>query len=1311
MHKLYALVTALVVLGCLPLAGCAGGSKPVLPLCGDGIVENGEQCDDGNTVSGDGCSSTCQKEAGPVCGNGVVEDGEQCDDGNTKSGDGCSSTCQKETGPVCGNGVVETGEQCDDGNTKSGDGCSSTCQIEQGAVVTCQTLAPLASGVCAVTAGDGGRVVVGTVLTPGTIYRGGQVVVDATGVIVQVGCPADCDADATCKAAAATATVISCPRGVVSPGLINTHDHITYTNDPPMPDTGERYEHRHEWRKGLDGHTKISVPGGATADQITWGELRFLFGGATSTVGSGGETGLLRNLDKATLEQGLGKPAVDFDTFPLDDSTPPAGFPNAVACSVFTGEVTSTDATFVAAAAYEPHVAEGIDAYATNEFLCLSEQNPGHDVLVAKSAYIHTVGLTAAQIADMAKNGTSMIWSPRSNVSLYGNTAQVTMAARMGLTIALGTDWLASGSMNMLRELRCADALNQTYFDKYFTDHDLWMMVTANAAKVTAVDGALGTLAKGLVADVSVFDGSKNADYRAVIDANPEDVALVMRGGKVLYGEQTTVAAVPGTGACDTLSVCGASKQVCLSGEVGQTYPALQAAVGTLYTTFFCGTPDNEPSCLPARPASVNGSTIYTGATSATDTDGDGIPDATDNCPLVFNPVRPMDDGKQADADGDGVGDVCDPCPLDANTSTCTTFDPNDVDGDGIPNATDNCPSVANPSQTDTDGDGKGDACDPCPTVANPGPQACPSTIYAIKNGTVAAGSAVSLVNQLVTGQNASGFYLQVAPSDAGYTGSDDSGVYVYQPANTVKLGDRVTLVTATVSNFSGQIQLDTPTVTVVTSAGEASPAPVTALSSDVATGGTRAAKLESVIVQVTDATVTDIAPPPGAGDTPPTNEFVVDGALRVNDFLYLITPFPVVGQGYTSLTGILDYRNGDSKLELRGAADVVLGAPALVGVAPAQSFTDVGQMGTPTFPTPLTVTLSNAPTADTFVAVTSGDPTSLTVVGGGVTVLAGQTTAQVLVNGLQQSPDVTLTATLGAASLPASVRVLGAAEVPSVVTLTPPTATVAPGGTVTFTATLDIPSPAGGTSVAVALAPAAAGTVPATVTVPANQLSTTFAYVDGKTVASATVTATLGASTASATVTVVTPLGFGLVINEIDYDNVGTDTAEFIELYNGGSTALSLAGFHLAFVNGANSQTYTTVDLAPAGTIMPGQYLVVGATSVVSTVPAGVLIIDAGAVTDYIQNGSPDGMALVNVTTQTLIDALSYEGAITMATGTGLTGAVNLVEGTVLPTSVADSNTVPGSLCRIPNGTDTNNAATDWKFCSASTPGAANVP
>ena len=87
--------------------------------------------------------------------------------------------------------------------------------------------------------------------------------------------------------------------------------------------------------------------------------------------------------------------------------------------------------------------------------------------------------------------------------------------------------------------------------------------------------------------------------------------------------------------------------------------------------------------------------------------------------------------------------------------------------------------------------------------------------------------------------------------------------------------------------------------------------------------------------------------------------EFVVDGTLRVNDYFYLTTPFPVVNTSYSELIGVLDFRNGNQKLEPRDAGDLVLGSPVLSGLSPALSYVRTGQMGVQTIPTPLTVTLS----------------------------------------------------------------------------------------------------------------------------------------------------------------------------------------------------------------------------------------------------------------------------------------------------------------------------------------------------------------
>jgi hypothetical protein len=90
------------------------------------------------------------------------------------------------------------------------------------------------------------------------------------------------------------------------------------------------------------------------------------------------------------------------------------------------------------------------------------------------------------------------------------------------------------------------------------------------------------------------------------------------------------------------------------------------------------------------------------------DTDGDLIPDTTDNCPTVPNPG-------QENGDGDARGDVCDNCAGTANS------DQTDNDGDGFGDACDNCPNLANASQANADGDGIGDACDSCPTVSDSG--------------------------------------------------------------------------------------------------------------------------------------------------------------------------------------------------------------------------------------------------------------------------------------------------------------------------------------------------------------------------------------------------------------------------------------------------------------------------------------------------------------------------------------------------------------------------------------------------------------
>lgn len=179
-----------------------------------------------------------------------------------------------------------------------------------------------------------------------------------------------------------------------------------------------------------------------------------------------------------------------------------------------------------------------------------------------------------------------------------------------------------------------------------------------------------------------------------------------------------------------------------------------------------------------------------------------------------------------------------------------------------------------------------------------------------------------------------------------------------------------------------------------------------------------------------------------------------------------------------------------------------------------------------------------------------------------------------------------------------------------------------------------------------------------------------------------------------------------GLIINEVDYDNVGSDNAEFVEIYNNTGDTVDLTGIALVLVNGSNDTVYGTIDLSGGGSLEQGKYLVVAPDGF--AVPPETILVNFPGATNNLQNGAPDGLALVDGINLKILDALSYEGSIDAVNIPGI-GNVSLVEGDALGTP--DSNANQGTLSRIPNGNDTNNADTDWAFSSTPTPGDANKP
>ncbi|MBK9273311.1 MAG: lamin tail domain-containing protein [Flavobacteriales bacterium] len=167
------------------------------------------------------------------------------------------------------------------------------------------------------------------------------------------------------------------------------------------------------------------------------------------------------------------------------------------------------------------------------------------------------------------------------------------------------------------------------------------------------------------------------------------------------------------------------------------------------------------------------------------------------------------------------------------------------------------------------------------------------------------------------------------------------------------------------------------------------------------------------------------------------------------------------------------------------------------------------------------------------------------------------------------------------------------------------------------------------------------------------------------------------------------------LLINEVDYDQDGTDALEFVEIKNTGAVALDLAGVKVQLINGSNGLPYATFTL-PSFSLAAGDYYVIcGTGSAVANCD-----LQVSPATNLIQNGAPDGVALLDPA-NTLLDAMTYEGDIVGYTeGSG----VGLEDNPALIPSYEQQG-----LSRFPDGVDTDQNNVDFSLRCV-TPGEANI-
>jgi 5-methylthioadenosine/S-adenosylhomocysteine deaminase len=318
--------------------------------------------------------------------------------------------------------------------------------------------------------------------------------------------------------------------GTIYPGLIELHNHLRY-NFLRTWDIPQRYTNRKQWigtpeyRKRISGPIEVL---GRTPEYmeaiIRFVESKSLISGVTTTQG----IPLYQKDGSFTYYQGIVRYAEKSGEADLPDAVSHLADVEAVDDAAFLARLQQCTCMLL-------HLSEGTDDLAHSHFTAL--HMPGDTWAITPAlAGIHSLALTQTDFQTLQAHGGAMVWSPLSNMLLYGNTADVKAAKASGVRIALGADWSPSGSKNLLGELKVAHIYSIAH-DNLFSDRELVSMVTTTAAQILQWDKALGSIETGKHADLLVIADDDDEPYGSLLHAHESDIALVVINGVPRYGD------------------------------------------------------------------------------------------------------------------------------------------------------------------------------------------------------------------------------------------------------------------------------------------------------------------------------------------------------------------------------------------------------------------------------------------------------------------------------------------------------------------------------------------------------------------------------------------------------------------------------------------------------------------------------------------------------------------------------------------------------------------------------------------------------
>ena len=373
------------------------------------------------------------------------------------------------------------------------------------------------------------------------------------------------------------------------PGLIELHNHLSYNALPIWSPVPKLFQDRGQWPGHPDYRKLISGPmtvvgeyrdaqgkPALLAPLVRYVECKCLLGGVTTSQG----IMLSSNAGVQRFYRGIVRNVEQTDDPDLSEAHGRIADVEAKDARAFLARLNKERGCLLL------HLSEGVNSTARRHFLAL-EVAPGEWAINDRFCGIHSAGLLPEDFTVLAGHGGAMVWSPLSNLLLYGATAHVEAARRAKTPIGLGSDWSPSGSKNLLGELKVAWLCSQHMLQGLFSARDLVAMATRDAAAIIKWQKALGTLEAGKRADLVAIEGKEGDPYEALIKAKETSIRLVMINGVARYGVPDLMAALGAKG--ETISVGGSKRQLFLKQATGDPDVAnvsLSSAKRTLRTAF-----------------------------------------------------------------------------------------------------------------------------------------------------------------------------------------------------------------------------------------------------------------------------------------------------------------------------------------------------------------------------------------------------------------------------------------------------------------------------------------------------------------------------------------------------------------------------------------------------------------------------------------------------------------------------------------------------------------------------------------------------